>query len=263
MIIECPSGLAGEIRGMKGKEAQALADPAMARGGRNIDVMLQNCFLRIEDPGIYPWEQGSKPAWDDVLLGDRFAALIDIRVASWGPDYDFSVQCEACKERYEWELDLRDLPRRELPEATKAKLRARDNKFTAEGPGGEEVTFRLLYGRDEKAIDKLRRTNGGRWGIIDALAARILVVSGVKENPVAIRKWLDELDVIPMRDLLSALEEPDCGVETNIQTICTFANCRWEQDITLPFDKGFFYPRRKRTTTEETEPKTKSIRAAG
>ncbi|HEY5316361.1 MAG TPA: hypothetical protein VIJ20_00160, partial [Solirubrobacteraceae bacterium] len=111
MVITMPSGLSGEARGLKVKELQKLADPALARGLRHIDIML-GVITSVIDPGPYKFEPGEAPKWDSVLLGDRFAALIDVRCATWGPTYEFTGRCEECSEGYGWELDLRDLPRK-------------------------------------------------------------------------------------------------------------------------------------------------------
>src|SRR5438477_580621 len=119
MLITLPSGLAGEIRGLKGKEAQALADPAMARGARNIKAML-----------------------------------------------------------------------------------------------------------------KAKQNAGGRWGIVDALDMQILNIGGVGEKGSRTRAWLEELDVLPLHELLTAMQQMDCGVETAIETECT--RCGWQQEIQLP-----------------------------
>src|SRR5277367_3084984 len=122
MRITCPSGLAGEIRGLKVKELQTLADRSLAHGGKALDVML-GVFSSITNVGPYAFEVGGVPRWDAVLAGDRFAALIDIRCATWGPDYVFPVKCPSCDEGYEWELDLRDLARKPYPASTLETIR--------------------------------------------------------------------------------------------------------------------------------------------
>lgn len=266
MQITLPSGLAGEIRGLKGREAQSLADPTLTRNGQSMEMMLRSCFLSVTDPGIYKVQPGEKPKWTDVLLGDRFQALIDIRIATWGSTYEFSVQCESCKEKYEWELALQDLPRKPFPEATIAQLsNGGKNSFTCDGPDNSTVTFKLANGADEALITKLRRQNNGRWGAVDALTVQILNVEGVaaivpnaqtgQASAKAMRAWLEELDWKPLRDLQDAMQEADGGIETNIETACPY--CQWEQEIQLPFGGAFFFPKRKKKVTgERTTPES-------
>lgn len=252
MIITMPSGFAGEIRGMKVRELQQLADPSLARGGRALDVML-GVFTSITALGPYArrWSIGGKPSWDDVLQGDVFAALIDVRCATWGPDYSFRVRCHECKEGYDWGLDLRDLPRRPYPEETIASLVEGQNAFTTTGPGGEEIAFRVLYRSDEKTIDAKRRRNGGKFGLADALEARIIRVAGVKEGRA--RAWIENLEALDAKALGDAMQLVEGGVETDIETICTF--CGWQQWVSLPFDQAFYSPPKKRPATETKEEK--------
>lgn len=258
MLITLPTGMTGEIRGMKGREAQALADPGLTRSGRSIEIMLEACFLSVVEPGVYNFEPGSKPKWTNVYLADRFQALIDIRIATWGPDYEFGLQCGSCRERYEWEVDLRELPRKLMPEETRAQLKEGPNRFTCDGPDGAEITFKLANGADEASIAKLRRQNGGRWGIVDALAVQVTNVSSIalrdaqqdRPSQKAMRAWLEELDLLPLRALLDAVQAHDGGVETDIETECPY--CKWRQDVALPFDGTFFYPKKKKATADTT-----------
>jgi hypothetical protein len=259
MILTCPSGLSGEVRSLKVKELQRLADPSLARGGRNIDVML-GVFTSITDPGPYKWEPGSQPVWDQVLTGDRFSALIDVRCATWGPSYEFTTRCEECHEPCEWELDLRDLPRRKFPTETLDALKdGGANRFECEGPSGELVRFKLLYGADEKAIEKYRRDHGGLYGLGDALERKILSVEGIDSG--ALRAWIANLDAKPAHDLALRMDLADGGVDTDIEIVCS--KCQWQQWVSLPFGKAFFVPATKRRApTTEKDPTTPTTPAA-
>src|SRR5882672_8002391 len=127
--IDCPSGLAGHIRGLKGKEAKLLADRSAARAGATFDQMLASCWLETADPGVYEFPNGVVD-WSKVLVADRFYALLQIRTQTFGNEYAFAVQCAnaACRERFEWSLDLQELPVIPLSDAAKAAFRA-GNRF--------------------------------------------------------------------------------------------------------------------------------------
>lgn len=256
MQIELVSGMAGEVRRLTGRELHQIADPAMVRSGGSVDLMLKSCFLAITEPGPYPWQPGEKPKWDDALTGDRFDALLQLRAATFGNVYDFSVQCSApsgtCRERYDWELRYTDLPRRLLSEAATEKLRAGENDF-ATVAGGKAVRFRLGTGKDEKLAAKLRHQQRGAWSPIDAIAMRLLEVEGLKtQHDKFWRKWLlDDLAWPEVLDLLDAMDAQDCGIDTKIETECPF--CGWVQEVQLPFGVDFFRPRKRKKATEETE----------
>ena len=101
--IVCPSGLSGEIRGLKGKEGKLLADRNAARAGSTFEKLLSGCWLQTIDPGIYEVAEGATLDWSKVLVADRFFALLQIRSLTFGDEYAFSIQCKSagCRERFE------------------------------------------------------------------------------------------------------------------------------------------------------------------
>src|SRR5512140_1005118 len=99
-VITCPSGLSGEIRGLKGKEGKLLADRSAARSGLLFDRILAGCWLATLDSGIYALDEGEALDWSKVLVADRFYALLQIRSLTFGDEYAFQVQCQSagCRE---------------------------------------------------------------------------------------------------------------------------------------------------------------------
>jgi hypothetical protein len=76
---------------------------------------IRTCHEAILRAGVvdiwhYEWQVGlMKEAWYrkiDALLDraqhDRFVALVQIRIATYGATYAFQVSCERCGERIEW-----------------------------------------------------------------------------------------------------------------------------------------------------------------
>jgi hypothetical protein len=151
--ITCPSGLTGHIRGMKAKEERILADRKLARSGAQLEQILAACWEETLDVGPYNLDATAKPLdWSKVLQGDRFFALLQIRVQSYGPTYAFSVPCEnrGCRARIEWEIDLRELPVKALSEESRAAFLAGNHFETTLPDADRKVTFRLLTGADER-----------------------------------------------------------------------------------------------------------------
>lgn len=234
--IECPSGLAGEIRGLKVKEFNILADRRLAKGGGQIDAILNSCWTQTVDPG--PYDFGDEPVdWEKVLQGDRFYALLKIRALSLGRTYPFGVTCqnESCRHRFEWEVDLDDLPVRSLTDESRERFQD-GNCFETRLPGsGKRVWYRLSIGADERRFAKVRQTNRDRlWSAM--LALRIVEIEGVKDSER--RRFLEDLEVADAEFLRSEFDRVDCGVDTTIEIECP--ECLTLQDIDLPFDQRFF-----------------------
>jgi hypothetical protein len=244
--VVCPSGLAGEIRGLKGKEGKLLADRAAARSGSTFEKILSGCWLTTTDPAIYDVPVDGGVDWSKVLVADRFYALLQVRALTFGDEYAFSVQCQSpgCRERFEWTLNLKDLPVRALSDAAKAAFRA-GNRFETKLPrDGRKVWFRLMTGADEvRAASVLR--NGRDGMLLTALALRIVEIEGVPDTDK--RKFLDEMEMADAAALLDQFDEADGGVETSIEVECPA--CMGVQEVQLPFERGFFLPRAKGRTS--------------
>src|SRR5678815_1464066 len=239
MHIVCPSGLAGEIRGLKGKEGKLLSDRTAARAGAMFEKILAGCWLTTSDPGIYDLPDGGAVDWSKVLVADRFHTLLQIRAQTFGNDYAFSAQCKIpeCRERFDWSLNLQELPVVPLSEAARAAFKA-GNRFETTLPrDGRKVWFRLMTGADEMRAASVLR--GGRDGmLLTALALRICEIENVPDHER--RKFLDELDMADAAALLDRFDQADGGVKTAIEVECP--SCLGVQDVELPFERSFFLP---------------------
>ena len=241
--VTCPSGLVGRIRGMKAREERILADRKLVRSGAQLEQILAACWEETLDVG--PYDFGDQPTdWGKVLQGDRFFAMLQIRVLSYGPEYAFSVPCEnrGCRARIEWELDLRELPVKKLSDESRAAFLASNRFETTLPDANRKVAFRLLTGSDERRMAALRRAAGER-PITTLLGYRLETIDGVE--PRDKQKFIEELAMADVTYLLGEFDRVDCGVETEIEVECP--ECFGTTRIELPFEKGFFLPERRRT----------------
>lgn len=240
--ITCPSGLSGEIRGLKGKEGKLLADRMAARAGSTFEKLLSACWLTTTDPGIYAAPEGGPIDWGKVLVADRFYALLEIRSLTFGDDYAFAVQCknQGCRERFEWELSLRKLPVKQLSESAKEAFRS-GNRFETKLPrDGRKVWFKLMTGADEaRAAAAIKNSRDGM--LLTALGLRIVEIEGVAERDK--RTFLEDMEMADAAALLDEFDAHDGGVETTLEVECP--SCFGVQEVELPFERGFFLPRAK------------------
>ena len=242
-IITCPTGLTGRIRGMKVREERILSDRKLAKSGGQVDELLAACWEETVDAG--PYDFGEKDIdWGQVLQGDRFYALLRVRALTYGAEYAFAVSCqsEACRARIEWELDLGELPCRELSEKSRAAF-ADGNRFETVLPDvGKRVWFRLLTGADERKLPQLRRSAGDRL-LSAMLAFRVVEIEGVE--PRERRRFIEDLTMRDADFLVDEFDRVDCGVDTTIEIECP--ECFTTQEVELPFDRSFFMPGKERT----------------
>jgi hypothetical protein len=242
-VITCPSGLAGRVRGMKVREERVLADRKLAKSGGQVEELLRACWEETLEAGPYSFSDG-KADWGKVLQGDRFFALLMIRVLTYGPEYAFAVQCQnpGCRARIEWELDLTSLPVRALSDDSRAAFVAGNRFETVLPDAGTRLFFKLLTGEDERKLPVLQRAQPERM-LSSVLAYRIVEIEGV--DPKNKRQFLEDLTLRDADFLVDEFDRVDCGVDTTIEIECP--QCFAAQEVDLPFDKGFFLPGKNRT----------------
>lgn len=257
--VVLPSGLAGEVRKLKIRETKMLADIGQAKKVSTYNAIYDAVWLKTKDASIYTFDGGSTPPWGKVLLGDRLTLFIQVWGLSSDWTFDFDLQCggKLCREQFGWSLDLRTLPVKELPEASKEIIRA-GGLFETE-VDGMVVTFRLATGEDEDALSKLRKKHAGEMWLA-GLANQIVSISGLVtpqgiqiEKPSFHRKmaWLEDLDQDQGLDLLAQFQEVDCGTETTIEVACP--HCGLIQKVEVPFDAmPTTKKRRSQTSDQET-----------
>ena len=235
--VVCPSGFAGEVRGLKVREEKLLTDRSLAVSGRLVGELLSACWLRTTDPGPYRIDGEAAPDWRGVLQGDRFAALLAIRVATYGPEYAFETKCQSCGARIRWRVNLvEDLATRPLSPEDLEAFRA-GNRLEVE-IGGATVVFRIPTGEDEERLAKLAKAAIDS-PISSALRVRIVEARGISGR---LDDWLRDLDLGEASRLGEAFERHNCGIDTTVRDVGC-GRCGEEQDVELPFDRDFWFPR--------------------
>ncbi len=238
--IVCPSGLTGEVRGLKVKETDTLASATRRKRYDVIDSVMTNCWLSAENRGPYSFDDA--PKWDDVLQGDINFILMKIRIATFGSGYSFKVQCkdEFCREPFEWVLDLDDLPVQELPQESRDQL-ASENKFFCT-INEKKYTFTLPTGKTAKRADKVKRNSRGSR-LSCAVRMRRLEDEGVHSNDI--KRFLADMDMGDLGELIAGFDKHDCGVDGDLEIECP--DCGSIQEMTLPFEGDFFFPKHQKT----------------
>ena len=242
MLVTCPSGLAVELRKLKVQEANILADRQTYQKGATLDQLLASVWVSTLDVGPYKFGPGNKPLWEQVLVGDRFYAQMQVRIATHGPHYDFRVPCSVCKEIISWSVNLADLPVTKLKQED-AAIFTDTNVFKELGPDGKQITFHLMTGVHERKAQMILKQNKATR-VTASLLSRIDEVEGEKDR----RSYFDNLDFTVALDLIKMLDDHDCGIETTFDIEC--GECGAETEVDLPLDqKGYWAPSRKATKT--------------
>ncbi len=236
--IVCPSGLAGTIRGLRGKEANVLQDRAGAASGANIEEVIRNCWVTTADQGPYP----TPLSWPTVLYCDRYYVLFQVSGLTFGDAYPFDAQCTnpRCMEMVPWEVKLNDLPVKPLPDASRAVIQGGKNRFETTTLGGLKVAFQLMDGVAEQKLATALRQKPKEQFVL-AAAHRILQVEGVHANDLL--TFVGDMELEELHDLGEKMDLADGGIETTLLLTC--GKCGWQFEQELPLG-GLLAPRRKR-----------------
>lgn len=238
--ITCPSGLQGRVRGMRVKDEELFTNKKLVRSNKVISSLLAQCWEKTLDPGPYRMEDPLD--WDLISSSDRIYALIQIRIASYGEDYEFRVTCNntMCEHSYAWGVDLNELDIQPMSDRGKTFLKTGE-PIPVELSDGTKVLCRLPNGEDETFMATLDAQDDSR-SLTYHLARRVAEINGEKH-------WDDVLafvEELPARlgdELWDVTDEIEGGVEMTFDVKCP--KCGNVQQVILPFEAGFFSSRKR------------------
>jgi hypothetical protein len=238
--IICPSGLKGRVRGLRVKDEELFTDKKLVRSNRVITSLMARCWEETLDPG--PYQQSDPLDWDLISSSDRIFALIQIRVASYGEDYEFRVTCSnsMCEHGYAWGVNLNELDVAEMSERGRQHLKTGD-LIPVKLSNGLEVKCRLPNGEDETFMATLEARDDSR-ALTLHLARRVAEIEGEKHWDDVVKK-VEELPAIVGDELWDITDEIEGGVEMAFDVQCP--QCSNVQQVILPFEAGFFSNRKR------------------
>lgn len=249
--VTLPSGIEATLRNLKVSEENILASSKAQRDPTTWDRVLEACILSVDNvPG---WYKGALKADGSVdaaglFVGDRFAILYYLRRLTYGDIMDFEWGCKNCSAVVPWSCDLSLLPVKAFPEETLRVLAEQGGVFQDVLPdGGLHVSYRLLTGRDEARIAKIRKGANEEALSSTLLKARLIELDG----RLPTKAELEDLSAGDADWLRQEWERVDGGVDSEIEVLCP--ECREGSRRDLPFGPKFFKrPKTLRLTLGQT-----------
>lgn len=208
-----------EMKYMTAREEDILTNQNYLKQGIVIDKLLQSLLVTKFD-------------YNDLLVGDKNAIMIAARVLGYGKDYDFTYEGE------DYTVDLSDLPTTYLDED---KITKGTNEFEFTLPhSGNKITFKLLNGHDEKAIEaELKGLKKINKDISPEMSTRlkhqIISVNG-EDDKKTVREFID--NYMLARDA-SALRAYIKEVSPDIKMVFYKED---DEEVVIPLQVQFFWP---------------------
>jgi hypothetical protein len=209
-----------EMKYMTAKEEDILTNQSYIQKGTVLDKLLQSLIV------------DKKINLDDLVVGDKNALLVGSRILGYGKDYDVNIGGS------NYTIDLSTLENKEFDIKS---LEQGKNEFSYTIPTNNTVvTYKLLTGKDEKAIDReiagLKKLNKDASPEMSTrLKHMILSVDGNEEKK-DIREFVD--NYLLARDSRAFREhvkntQPDIDLTYVVDS---------GEEVSVPIGLNFFWP---------------------
>jgi len=209
-----------EIKYMTAKEEDILSNQSFIQKGIVLEKLLRSVIVS-KDINV-----------DDLIVGDKNALLIATRILGYGKEYKVTIAGE------EENIDLTGLENKDFDETL---VTQGVNEFTYALPStGNILTYKIITGRDEKAIDRelagLKKLNKESDSSISTrLKFMILSVDGNEEKKF-IREFID--NAFLARDSRAFRSHvADTQPDVNLKYITESG-----EEVLVPIGLSFFWP---------------------
>jgi hypothetical protein len=224
-----------QIRAMTAREEDILTSKALIKKGTVITELIRSCLI---DKRINP---------DDMILGDRNALMVALRITGYGSDYAIEVGCPACGERSKQNFNLSELPIKGLAQEP---IATGSNVFEAIMPKRSEtdpdltIRYRHMTGQDEQEITLMQERKKKQ-----GFKSNNLITTRYKQQIVAINDVTDKTKIqmfiqrMPTRYSLSLRNQMDAnepGIDMKQHVNCP--HCSEESEVSMPLGASFFWP---------------------
>lgn len=219
-----------EIRPMTAREEDILTSRALIKKGTVINELIKSCLI---DRSIN---------LNDILLGDRNALMVAVRITGYGPDYTAEIQCSDCQAKSERVFNLAELPIKRLeidPVIDGANLFEFLLPYTK-----KKVHFKFTTGRDEEeqnVVQEKQKKLGIATdsSITTSLLQAIVSIDGVDDR----MKITNFVKMMPARDSLalrSYIRDHEPGLSMKQEVTCPA--CGHSEEVNMPLGVTFLWP---------------------
>lgn len=205
-----------------------ISAPNISSGNKLIDILLSR---KVKDLGF---------STEDLLIGDRTALMVFLRVTAFGEQYTQLVYSQKENDFVEATIDLSTLKQKKLT------VRPDENgEFEYILPkSNKKVTFTLLTGKDEEIVDirdvefKKRDPDGVSNRLMFLLEQQVKSIDGDRDK-IRISNVLKKLPIIDTRSIRKYINDITPGLDFK-----TTARAQGGESLEtfLRFGSNFFWP---------------------
>ncbi len=233
-----------EISDMTTEEEDILVNRNLIKQNIAFDRVLQNV---IQTPGVDPAK---------LTVVDRRALLIQLRINSYGPDYDVSMTCPNCGMVHKRKVNLHDAFHLGL---TKVKpldenlaffnvSKVADTEFRMELPRSKwNVVFKILSGEDEirmaKASQNQKKAFKGQDNetqVFSTLLRNLIVSIDDVKDPAVVNQKIRTMPALDAQKLREVYFFVSCNFRLLVDLECNEEGCDYEGEMEIPLTADLF-----------------------
>jgi hypothetical protein len=220
-----------EIRAGTAREEDILTSRALLKKGTVISELIKSCLVnKAIDTG-------------EMLIGDRYALMVAVRITMYGPDYDAELVCGECDTKAPRNFNLGQLPIRRLAITPVAEGQ---NLFEFALPLCKKVArFKFLTGRDEEQMSAMQERQKklalaqGESTVTTNLLYSLQAIDGIEDRA----KIASFVRMMPARDSLALrnyIRDNEPGIIMKQEVSCP--NCSHTEEVSMPIGVNFLWP---------------------
>ena len=219
-----------KIKSMTAREEDILSSAALIKEGTVLDHLISSCLTENIDAR-------------DMLVGDRNALMIAIRITGYGPEYGIAASCDKCGHRNSFSVDLSSLPIKRLSLEPEEEGR---NIFKFKLPVTKKnVYFKLPTLRDERERTAKEKTlnqhikvliESNVTGNLETVIQRIDNITDKNK----IKHFIMNMPAYDSRALRKFIKDCEPGMDMSCSFTCE--NCGAANDSNIPITTEFFWP---------------------
>ena len=221
-----------EIKAMTAREEDILASRALIQQGKVVSRLIESCLI---DKSVNV---------NDMLLGDKNALMISIRITGYGSLYKSESTCPSCKKQSKQEFNLSEL---EIKRLTITPVKPGENIFEFKLPvTGKDVLFKFLTGIDdeERSIiaERKKKLMPGieiDESVTSRLTQQVLSVAGITDKN-KLGYFVKNMPARDSRALRTYIEKHSPGIDMSTWMKCP--HCTEASKVNLPIGSNFFWP---------------------
>ena len=219
------------IKSMTAKEEDILLSKSFVKKGVVVEELIKSC---VQGVNVDPYS---------LVVGDRIALAVSIRITGYGKDYDVGVECPNCGHQFNQTFDLSELKINRLSEKP---IQEGVNEFTCKLPvSGVTVTYKLLNAYDEIKRDQemeliKSKTGNTTDGLVTATLRRCVLSVNGHRDLTSIVRFVEQMPARDSKFLRKKMAEVAPGLDFSQDSKCE--NCEHVSTVRLPISSNLFYP---------------------